>query len=332
MRIRRMRALAGLAAAALVITGCGGESGDGGGDSGGGGGGGGGGGDYRIGVSFYSNVIPLYVEMQEGMEDKAEELGVELEFAYADNSAENQSNQINTFITTGVDLILASPVDAGALTPAYQQAKAAGIPILSVANKVENESDEDAYIGPDLVEQSNRTMERVIEGMGGSGKLLLVTGPPQIAFVQAQIEGWEQVLADHPDVEVVDTVVVPDLSTAGAVDATTAALSANPDVTGILGSLDDISLGAVQAAESAGITPEGIFIAGWDGGPAAVEAIEAGTYDLTLSQKPYTWGQIAVQTAADWLNDEQPSEHRVNTPDVFIDAENVTTLTEEEIR
>jgi ABC-type sugar transport system substrate-binding protein len=266
------------------------------------------------------------------MEAKAKELGVDLEFAYADNSAENQSNQINTFITTGVDLILASPVDAAALTPTYEQARAAGIPILSVANKVENEADEDAYVGPDLVDQSARTMERLIEGMGGSGKLLLLTGPPQITFVQAQMAGWDQALADHPGIEVVDSVVVPDLSTAGAVDAAIAALSAHPDVTGILGSLDDISLGAVLAAESAGIAPEDIFIAGWDGGPAAVDAIEAGTYDLTLSQKPYTWGQIAVATAVDWLDGKKPAEHRVNTPDVFIDRETVGTLTEEEIR
>jgi len=328
MSIRGLRALVGLTAAALVMTACGG-------DEGGGGGGGGGdesGGDYRIGVSFYSNVIPLYVEMEEGMRDKAEELGVELEFAYADNSAENQSNQINTFITTGVDMILASPVDAAALTPAYQQARTAGIPIISVANKVTNDADEDAYIGPDLVEQSARTLERVVEGMGGEGQLLLLSGPPQITFVQLQQQGWDQVLADNPGIEVVDTAVVPDLSTAGAVDATTAALSANPGVTGILASIDDMALGAIQAADAAGIAPEDIYIAGWDGGPAALDAIEAGSYDLTLSQKPYTWGQIAIETAVDFLNGDEPSEHRVNTPDIFIDQENVTTLTEEEIR
>jgi ribose transport system substrate-binding protein len=328
MSIRGLRALAGLTAAALVMTACGGDSGDGGGGDGGGGEGN----DFRIGVSFYSNVIPLYVEMEEGMRDKAEELGVELEFAYADNSAENQSNQINNFITTGVDLILASPVDAAALTPAYQQARAADIPVISVANKVANDADEDAYVGPDLVEQSARTLERVVEGMGGEGQLLLLSGPPQITFVQLQQAGWDQVLADNPGIEVVDTAVVPDLSTAGAVDATAAALSANPGVTGILASIDDMALGAIQAADAAGIAPEDIYVAGWDGGPAAVEAIEAGTYDLTLSQKPYTWGQIAVETAVDWLNGEKPDEHRVDTPDVFIDQENVSTLTEEEIR
>jgi len=327
MSIRGLRALAGLTAAALVMTACGGDSG---GSSSSGSGGEEN--DFRIGVSFYSNVIPLYVEMEKGMRDKAEELGVELEFAYADNSAENQSNQINTFITTGVDLILASPVDAAALTPAYQQARSADIPIISVANKVADDADEDAYVGPDLVDQSARTLQRVVDGMGGEGKLLLLSGPPQITFVQLQQQGWEQVLADNPGIEVVDTAVVPDLSTAGAVDATTAALSANPGVTGILASIDDMALGAIQAADAAGIAPEDVFVAGWDGGPAAVEAIKAGTYDLTLSQKPYTWGQIAVETAVDWLNGKKPDGHRVNTPDVFIDQENVNTLTEEEIR
>ena len=70
MSIRGLRALAGLSAAALVMTACGGSDGDGGG----GGSDSGDGENFRIGVSFYSNVIPLYVEMEEGMRDKAEEL------------------------------------------------------------------------------------------------------------------------------------------------------------------------------------------------------------------------------------------------------------------
>jgi ABC-type sugar transport system substrate-binding protein len=326
MSIRGLRTLAGLAATAMFLTACGSETGDTGSSADGGDG------DYRIGISFYNNVIPLYVEMQEGMEDKAEELGVELEFAYADNNAETQGNQINTFITKGVDLILASPVDAVALAPAYQEARSAGIPIMSVANKLQDESLEDAFIGADWTELSVETMKRVAEGMGGSGKLLQVTGPPQIAFVQLQKEGWEQVLADYPDIEVVGTVAVPDLSTSGAVDATASALAGNPDVTGIIASNDDIALGALQAAEAAGLNPANYFIGGWDGGEPAREAIRAGEYDLTMSLRGHTWGGIAIQTAVDWLNGDKPADFQVTTPEVFIDQENVDTLTEEELR
>lgn len=327
---RRWRWLAGVAAAALLLAGC--SSGGGDNSNNGSSSSAGGGKQYRIGVSFYSNVIPLYVQMQQGMQDKAKQLGVTLEFSVANNSAETQSDQINTFITKGDDLILASPVDATALAPAYQAARSASIPVISVANKLDNASLEDAYVGPDLVDQAFRTMERVVEGMGGKGNLLLITGPPQIAFVQAQKAGWQKSLAKHPDVHVVDTVVDADLSTSGALDAATSALSAHPDVTGILSSDDDISMGAIKAAQGRQLDLSKIYIAGWDGSPAAIDAIKAKTYDLTLSEKPYTWGQIAIQTAVDWLNGKKPSGHRVNVPDIFIDQQNVNTLTTEQIR
>lgn len=333
MKNRRWRWLAGLAAVALLAAGCGGGSGNSNASGGSSSGGGGGGGKhYQIGVSFYSNVIPLYVQMQQGMQDKAKQLGVTLEFAVANNSAEEQSNQINTFVTKGKDLIMASPVDATALAPAYQGARSAGIPIISVANKLDNASLEDAYVGPDLVDQAYRTMEKVVAGMGGKGNLLLITGPPQIAFVQAQKAGWQKSLANHPDVKVVDTEVVPDLSTSGALDAATSALTAHPDTNAILSSDDDISMGAIQAAQGRGLDLSKIYIAGWDGSPAAIAALKAKTYDLTLSERPYTWGQIAVQTAVDWLNGKKPSGHRVNVPDQFIDQENVNTLTADQIK
>jgi ABC-type sugar transport system substrate-binding protein len=332
MSNRRWRWLAGVAAAVVLLAGCSSGGGGGGNTASGGSSSAGGGKHYRIGVSFYSNVIPLYVQMQQGMQDKAKQLGVTLEFSVANNSAEEQSNQINTFVTKGEDLILASPVDATALAPAYQAARGASIPIISVANKLDNASLEDAYVGPDLVDQAYRTMERVVQGMGGKGNLLLITGPPQIAFVQAQKAGWQKSLAKHPDVHVVDTVVDADLSTSGALDAATSALAAHPDVTGILCSDDDIAMGAIKAAQGRGLDLSKVYIAGWDGSPAAVAALKAKTYDLTLSEKPYTWGQIAVQTAVDWLNGKKPSGHRVNVPDIFIDQENVNTLTADQIR
>src|SRR5690625_5220135 len=105
----------------------------------------------RIGISFYTKTIPMYSQMEDGIKKEAKKLGVDVEFAYADNSAETQSNQINTFVTKDFDAILASPVDADALVPAYQQARDAEIPIISVGEKLAKEEDEDLYIGPDLV-------------------------------------------------------------------------------------------------------------------------------------------------------------------------------------
>lgn len=322
MRMRRTVAALTVAATALALAGCnrdGGDS-DSGSDSD----------AFRIGVSFYTKTIPMYVEMEEGMREKAEELGVELEFSYADNSAETQSNQINTFVTKGVDLILASPVDAEALTPAYQQARAADIPVISVGNKLAVDEEEDAYVGPSLVALSEQTMENTIEGMGGSGELLLLTGPPQIAFVQLQKQGWDAALAKHPDVKVVDTLVVPDMTTGAAVDVASSGFAAHPDVDGVLSSLDDIALGALQAAQDRNMDMSKVFFSGWDGGPAALEAVRSGDYDMTLSMRAKTWGKIAVETAVNWLNGDKPEGHYVETPSVFITPDNIETLSEED--
>lgn len=281
----------------------------------------------RIGVSMYTKTIPLYVEMEAGIRAEAKKLGASVDFAYANNSAETQSNQINTFVTKGVDVILASPVDAKALVPAYAAARQAKIPVLSIGNKVAD-ADEDAYVGPSLAKVAEETMRAVIAGMGGKGDLLLLTGPPEIAFVQQQKIGWDKALADSPDIKVVDTLVVPDMTTGAAVDIATSGLAAHPEVTGVLSSLDDVSLGAIQAAQSRKMDLSKIFFAGWDGGPAALKAVQAGSYDLTVSMRGVTWGKTALQTAVDYAKGKKPSGHYVETPTVLIDTKNITTLSE----
>jgi ABC-type sugar transport system substrate-binding protein len=286
----------------------------------------------QIGVSFYNENLPLYVQMKQGMEQYAEEHDVEVLFADAENNASTQTDQINTYITRGVDAIIASPVDANALIPAYRQANSAKIPIFSVGNRLSDESVEAAYIGPDLAEQATRTMDRLIELMGGTGHILAITGPPQIAFVQLQEQGWKVALEKARGVRVVQTLVDPDLSKAGALDQALAGLRSNPGVTGIIASNEQVALGAIQAVDELGLDHDSIAIVGWNAPPEAVDAVRAGTYDVTLSQKAITWGQASMKTVVAWLDGDKPVGHRINTPDVFLDAENVGELTPQDLQ
>lgn len=287
--------------------------------------------DIRIGVSFYNKTNPLYSVIEEGMRAKAEELGVELDITFADNTAATQMNQIGTFITKGVDFILASPFDVDALVPVYQEARAAGIPIFSFGNSLAEE-EQDGRVGPDLLKLAKDTMEATIEQMGGSGKILFVAGPPQIGFVQAQKKGFAEVVAGNPGVEIVETLTVADMTSAAAVDVGTSGLTNFRDVNAVISSNDDISLGVIQAAETLGLDVKKIVFASWNGSPAAIESIREGRQTLTLSQAPFGWGEIAIQTAVDWLNGKKPASHLVETPFFIVSPENVDTLTKEELR
>lgn len=287
-------------------------------------------GDILIGVSFYTERIPLYAEMRRGVEEAAAAAGVEVVYADANGNAETQTNQIANMVTQGVDVIIASPVDATAMVPAYQAARDAGVIMISAANKVADEY-EDAFVGPDLVDYAAQTMTRLIEGIGGSGKIMIISGPPQISFVQLQQAGWDAALAEYPDVEVVATGVVEDLSTAKALDVATSLLTANPDVAGIMSSTDNIGVGVVQAIEGLGIDPATIFTAGWDAQPNAVELIREGKYTLSLSYLGVEWGRIAFATALEAAKGNLPASHYVTTPGLFVDAENASVLTEGQI-
>jgi ABC-type sugar transport system substrate-binding protein len=286
--------------------------------------------DILIGVSFYTERIPLYAEMRRGVEEAAAAAGVEVVIADANGNAETQTNQIANMVTQGVDAIIASPVDATAMVPAYQGARDAGVIMISAANKVADEY-EDAFVGPDLVDYAAQTMTRMIEGIGGSGKIMIITGPPQISFVQLQQAGWDSVLAEYPDVEVVATGVVEDLTTAKALDVATSLLTANPDVNGIMSSTDNISVGVIQAIEGQGLDPATIFTAGWDAQPNAVELIREGKYTLSLSFVGVEWGRIAFATALESAKGNLPASHYVSTPGLFVDAENASVLTENQI-
>ena len=284
----------------------------------------------KIGVSFYTERIPIYAVMKQGIEDAAAKAGVEIIYADANAEVETQTNQIANMVTNGVAAIICSPVDATAMVPAYQAARDAGVKMISAANKVDD-ANEDAFVGPDLVDYGKQTMDRMIAAMGGKGNIVLMTGPPQIAFVQLQKKGWEASLAENPDVKVVNESVVEDLQTATAVNVATSVLTANPDVQGIMSSTDNIGVGVVQALEGVGIDPTTVATAGWDAQPDAVALVKEGKYTLTLSYLAYQWGEIAFQTALDFANGKAPAGHYVPTPGLFIDKDNAGVLTQAQI-
>jgi len=283
-----------------------------------------------IGVSMYTTQLPLYVEMVQGIQDEAKALGANVTVTDGAGVAQKQISQIDSMVNSGVKAIIASPVDATALVPAYKAAAAAKIPIFSAANKVADQY-ETGFVGPDLVGYAKQTMDKIIDCMGGKGDLVIVQGPPAISFVQLQEKGWAQSLAAHPNVKVVQKSVDPDLSTAKGVDLTTSALTANPNVKGILASTDSIGEGAVQAVKTAGMKPGSMCIGGWDAEPAAINLIKQGDYTLTLSYLAYKWGQVAAQTAINAANGKMPASHYVLTQGLFIDKSNAATLTPQQI-
>jgi ABC-type sugar transport system substrate-binding protein len=286
----------------------------------------------RVGVAFYSQTIPLYVEMRKGMEAEAAKRGLELEFQYSGPDAQQQSNQIANFVTKKVALILCSPFDQNALLNAYKATRAAGIPIISVANSLASAADEDAYVGSDWSKFGTLEMTAVAKAIGGKGAVGIIKGPPAISFIHGWDQGVQGVLAKNPGITVA-AKINGGLTIEAGLTAASNILTAHPDVKAIVAATDELAEGTAQALKERGIAPGKVFVAGWDGYPQVIEMIKnGGGIDYTISNRGYTWGVLAVDTAADWLAGKKPKGHTVENPTVEVTRQNAAKLTAAELR
>lgn len=97
-----------------------------------------------IGYTVQSMENAYFVAIVEGMQAAAKDQGINLIVSDASADAAKHINHIEDFISQGVDAIIISPVDQEAPADAVKEAQAAGIPVISLDQKV---TGSDAFYG-----------------------------------------------------------------------------------------------------------------------------------------------------------------------------------------
>lgn len=103
----------------------------------------------KIGYTVQSMENAYFVSIVDGMKKAANERGIDLIVADAAADPAKHINQIQDFISQGVDAIIISPVDQEAPKDAVKEAQEAGIPVISLDQEVEGS---DAFFGIDETE------------------------------------------------------------------------------------------------------------------------------------------------------------------------------------
>lgn len=194
------------------------------------------------------------------IEERAKECGVEFSTFDPAGDGAAQADGIDNLLTSGVDAITISAIDADAIRPAIERALDDGVKIVQhVASPIEGA---DVNVGVPEPE-----FGQMIGEVGG--EWLLETKPDedtyQVAILNADslgeglldrkqglIDGLESALGDMSYEIVSDTEAFAEDS---ALDAATTVLTAHPDLDLILCVNDVGALGAVAAIESAGLKP-----------------------------------------------------------------------------
>lgn len=252
-----------------------------------------------IGVALASDTNPFYIAMLKGIKARAKKNGYDISVVNAEEDIAKQLNGINDLIAKGVDGILISPIDARALCSAYDKAKKAKIPMMSIARGSACKS-QLLHVGLNEAKVGKDTAAWTAKKIGGKGKVAMLAGP---AGAQAFInfaKGYADEMAKHPGIKVVfrrEMLLTRENGLKNGEDA----LVAHPDLKAIYGANDELGMGAAQAVAAAGKTKD-IVVTGLNGIPPAVAAVKRGFMDLTVSVSPFAFGNVGVDTMVSYLS------------------------------
>jgi ABC-type sugar transport system substrate-binding protein len=272
-----------------------------------------------IGVSLAQDDNPFYIAMLRGIRARAKELGWEVATVSANEDKVRQINGVQDLIAKGVKGILISPIDAVGVNAAYDAAKAAKIPIISIArgstspNQTLHVAMDEKQIGRDIAAWTAKAI-------GGEGKVAMLLGPSGAPTFRNLGDGYTEVMGKHPKIKVAFKADGPLTRERGVKNAEDA-LVANPDLKAIYTANDDVALGAMQAVIAAGRAGKTI-VTGMNGVPPALRAVKDGKVAMTVELNPVLWGRLGVDVMATYLKGEKVAP-RVFIKHVIIDKTNI---------
>ena len=259
------------------------------------------GGDQKqgtIGFSVSTQNNPFFVSLKKGVEEQAKTMGLKVKIVDAQNDPAKQANDISDLLESGVTVLIVNPVDSAAISTSVEAANKKKIPVITV-DRSADKGTVVSHIASDNVKGGEMAAKLIADKMGNGAKVAELEGIPGASATRERGQGFHNI-ADK--MLTVVTKQTAEFDRTKGLNVATNMLQANPDVVAIFAHNDEMALGAIQAAKSAG---KQIFIVGFDGTEDAQKAVQDGTMAATIAQQPELMGKLAVETAAKVVKGEK---------------------------
>ena len=253
-----------------------------------------------IGFSEVTLQSPFYVELVNAAKEEAKALGYDMTMLDANGDVAKQNKDIQDLITKGIKVLILNPANPEAVQPSIEAAQAAGIKVVTVDRPVA--SGANVHVGRDNVVMGKVVGEEATRLLADGGKVIEIQGDAGGIVMQNRRDGFESAIKSNPKITLVQGPYA-EYVRANAVKAMQDLLTANPDVKLVYSHNDDMSLGASQVLESAGV--KGVAITGVDGLMESLKMMKQGTYQATSLNDPQYLGRLTVQAADRLLKCQQ---------------------------
>ena len=274
---------------------------------------------YKFGYTCMDGTNPFFVTIIDAMKEEIEARGDELVVTDPGNDVTKQISQVEDMLSQNLDGLFMNPADAEGILPALDAAKEAGVPMVGFDTEVADMSYLVSYTGSDNYNAGKVCGEDLVKKCPNGGDIIVLDSPTMQSVVD-RTNGF----LDAIDGKGFNVVAQQDAkgNLEVAMGIAEDLLQAHGDVVAIFGGNDPTALGALAAANAAGIKDCKIY--GVDGSPDIKAELASGDtlIEGTGAQSPKSIADKAVEIMYDYM-EGKPVDDRYPVETFLITADNV---------
>ncbi|MCR6631880.1 MAG: substrate-binding domain-containing protein [Magnetospirillum sp.] len=273
----------------------------------------------RIALVMKTLDNPFFAEMARGAATAERDTGVNLSIAAArsETSIDQQIAIVGNFIDEKVAAIVIAPSDSVKLVPALVAAKAAGIKVVNLDNRLDPEFARQSglgtvpFIGIDNVRAAHAAAHALSADLGTPAEAAIIEGIRNAANNQARKLGAIKGFAENANVRLVASESANWLRDEAA-STTRSILAAYPGLKLLFCANDMMALGALDTL--ARLERTDVVVAGFDNIPEVEPALRSGRLAVTVDQRAAEMGRKGVEAALNLIRGQAvPAETIIET-------------------
>ena len=288
----------------------------------------------KVGVCIYKFDDAFMTTYRNALQAMLEEKGYEVTVVDGNNDQAKQTEQVNTFITQGVDALIINPVMTSAADTIIAAVQQADVPTVLINREPTAEQmaayNKLVYVGCDAAQSGTFQGEIILEtenkgDINGDGKVsyIMIQGDPENIDAQLRTEYSVKALKDAGmEVEELDLQRGDWDRNKGQEIAQNDLAKFGDQIEVVFCNNDDMAIGALQAIQAAGRTVnEDIYLVGVDALDAALNEVVNGNLTGTVLNDAQSQATQAVACMEELLGGKTYAEGEQS---VYVDYVKVT--------
>jgi ribose transport system substrate-binding protein len=260
-----------------------------------------------------SNANPFRAGETKSVRDAAAAFHVKhLIYTNAHSDESRQVADVENMINQGAQALIIAPLDSTGLQPAFAQAKAKHIPIVTLDRRTAGGKCAGyiSFLGSNFYyKQGEIDAKELAKATGGHAIVAEIQGAYGNSVEVARTKGFDDTLKSYPGMKIV-AEQTGNWFTTDAQKAMSQILLAHPNVTAVYAQADTMAFGVITALRDAGKKPGEVKIVSIDGTKQGVEDIVSGWIYADDETNP-RFGPIAFHELQNWFDGKPVPQHIV---------------------